>query len=276
MLRHIVVTALIAILVLPANGDAMRHRKKHYRRAALPSAAAALLWDVTANTALYEKNPQRPIYAASTTKIMTALLVLEKLPLDQMVTVSSRATQVPETKLYLRAGEQYRVKDLLFALLLKSANDAANVLAEAAGGTQMQFVALMNARAKQLGAVHTCFSNANGLPSATVQYTTAKDMAIILQEALKNPIFSRIISYKYRIIYSKDGRRHFLKSHNRSLFMHWKKDVDGKTGFTQQAQSCFIGYVEKQGHMLIIAVFDSRRRWEDVKFILERYGKMDL
>ncbi len=58
--------------------------------------------------------------------------------------------------------------------------------------------------------------------------------------------------------------------------MHWKKDVDGKTGFTQQAQSCFIGYVEKQGHMLIIAVFDSRRRWEDVKFILERYGKMDL
>ena len=275
MLRRVVAVFLVAALMMPSNGFAYRHRKKHYRNT-FPSAKAALLWDVTANTTLFAKNPERSIYAASTTKVMTALLVLERLPLDQMVIVSSQAIQVPETKLDLRVGERYRVKDLLFAILLKSANDAANVLAEAAGGTQMGFVALMNARAKQLGAMHTRFSNANGLPSSSVQYTTAKDMAIILQEALKNPVFSRIISYKFRIIYSKDGRRHFLKSHNRSLFMHWKEAVEGKTGFTQQAQSCFIGYVEKEGHLLIIAVFDSRRRWEDVKYIVKRYGKIDL
>lgn len=270
----IVSAFLITSLACPANAEA-RHKKRYYRQA-LPSALSALLLDSTTNTVLFEKNSQRPIYPASTTKVMTALLVLEKLPLDSMVTVSPTAIDVQETKLNLKPGEQYRVRDLLFAILLKSANDAANVLAEAVGGTQNAFVAMMNAKAKQLGATRTCFANANGLPSASVQYTTAKDMAIILREALKNPVFNRIITYKYRIIYAKDGRRHFLKSHNRALFMNWKRDVYGKTGFTLQAQQCFIGYIPKEGHVLIIAVFDSRKRWEDVKYLIQRYGKVSL
>ncbi len=276
MLRRIIACFLILLVAFPSDGfSARKHKKKKYKRPAV-YATSALLWDATANKMLYQKNADRPIYPASTTKVMTALLVLEKLPLDQLVTVSQKATQVQETKLGLRAGEQYRVRDLLFAILLKSANDAANVLAEAVGGTQNNFVAMMNNRARQLGATRTCFSNPSGLPSTSVQYTTAKDMAKIMQEALKNPVFNRIITYKYRIIYSKDGRRHFLKTHNRALLLNWKMDVVGKTGFTKQAQSCFIGSVQKNGRTLIIGVFKSHRRWDDVKFIIERYGKVDL
>lgn len=276
MIRRILIGILIISLAAPPEAFAAKNRRKKHRSRGSYSASTLLLKDITTNTTLYGRNAQRPVYPASTTKVMTALLVLEKLPLDALVTVSASAINVPETKLGLIPGEQYRVRDLLFAILLKSANDAANVLAEAAGGSQMKFVSLMNAKARALGASRTCFSNPSGLPSATVQYTTASDMAIIMQEALKNPVFCKIISFKYRIIYSKDGRRFFLKSHNRSLFLRWKRDVYGKTGYTRQAQSCFIGYVQKNGHMLVIAVFDSRRRWEDVKHVIERYGKVDL
>jgi D-alanyl-D-alanine carboxypeptidase len=111
---------------------------------------------------------------------------------------------------------------LLYAILLKSANDAANVLAEAVGGSQSNFVAMMNARAKQLGATHTRFSNAHGLPSSGAQYTTAKDMAKIMQQALKNKTFRRIITYKYRVIYSKSGRRHFLEISQSFFILNWK------------------------------------------------------
>lgn len=274
-LRLFLVVILIATLLAPSDAFARRYKRKKHRRI-YPVATAALLWDGNANRPLYEKNATLRIYPASTTKIMTALLVLEKLPLNKAVTASFASTQVPETKLGIRVNEQYVVSDLLYAILLKSANDAANVLAEAVAGSQENFVTLMNARAKQIGAYNTRFSNAHGLPSATVQYSTAKDMALIMESALKNPVFRRIISYKYRIVYSKDGRRFFLKSHNRSLFLNWKKDVDGKTGYTRQAQSCFVGFMEHQGRLLIVAVFDSRKRWQDVKFIIERYGKIDL
>ncbi len=265
---------LIVALVLP--GDAYAARKKKRVRSYRVDANAALLWDVTANRRLYEKNSNMRVFPASTTKVMTAILVLEKLSLNDYVTVSSRATDVPQTKLDLKPGEQYRVRDLMYGILLKSANDAAIVLAEAVAGSQEEFVRMMNERARQLGATHTKFANAHGLPSETSQFTTAHDMALIFNAALRNPFFKEAITFKYRILYSKDGRRHFLKSHNKALFLSWGRNIYGKTGYTNQAQSCFVGYVPKGGHTVLISVFSSQRRWRDIKFIVERYGRIDL
>jgi D-alanyl-D-alanine carboxypeptidase len=208
--------------------------------------------------------------------VLTALLVLENLPLDKYVTVSEHATQVPQTKLGLRAGESYRVRDLLYGLILKSANDAAVVLAEAVAGSEPKFVDMMNARAKQLGATHTHFANPHGLPSAGPQFTTASDMALIFSQALKNDFFRQAITFKYLVICSKNGRECYLKSHNKTLFLNWRQHVFGKTGFTFEAQSCFVGYIPKGNDILIIAVYGCRKRWTDMKYIIEHYGHIYL
>jgi len=254
------------------------HRRNHIVRAQSFSARSALLWDVTTNQSYFAKDADVKIYPASTTKIMTVLLALERLPLDGYVTVSLRATQVPQTNLGFRPGEQYRVSDLIYACLLKSANDAAGVLAEAVGGTEEKFVDMMNQKALELGARRTHFANPHGLPSAATQYSTAKDMAILLKEALKNPFFQKAISFRYRIIYSKTGRRLFLKSHNKALFLNWKQDVFGKTGYTIQAQSCFVGYFKKGNDIFIVDVFGcpNRSRWGNLKWVIEHYAGVKL
>ena len=263
--RRVLLLALVITLACPSEAAARGI-----------SATSALLLDATNGRTYYAKSPNRWIFPASTAKIMTVLLVLEKLPLESYVTVSERATRVQPTKLGLKAGERYRVRDLLYGVVLKSANDASIVLAEAVAGSEAKFVVLMNRRARALGARHTRFTNSHGLPSNARQYSTARDMARIFKEVLKNNFFKRALAFKYRVIYSKDGRRHFLKSHNKSLFLNWKRDVYGKTGYTRQARSCFVGYFNKGGHTCIIAVFGCRKRWEDIKFMIERYGKTDL
>ena len=240
------------------------------------TANTALLWDTTTNQRLYDLGADREVFPASTTKVLTALLVLENLPLDKYVTVSAHATQVPQTKLGLRVGETYRVRDLLYGLILKSANDAAVVLAEAVGGSEGKFVEMMNARAQQLGARHSHFANPHGLPSTGTQFTTAADMSLIFTQALKNDFFRQAITFKYLIITSREGRRFFLKSHNKILFFNWKQHVFGKTGWTIEAQSCFVGYIPRGKDILVIAVYGCRKRWTDMKFILEHYGHVDL
>jgi D-alanyl-D-alanine carboxypeptidase (penicillin-binding protein 5/6) len=207
---------------------------------------------------------------------LTALLVLENLPLDKYVTVSVHATQVPQTKLSLRAGETYRVRDLLYGLLLKSANDAAVALAEAVAGSEGKFVDMMNARARQLGATRSHFANPHGLPSPGPQFTTASDMALIFTRAIKNDFFRQAITLKYLVIYSRGGHRLFLKSHNRSLFLNWKRHIFGKTGCTNEARSCFVGYIPRGNGILVLAVYGCRRRWTDMKYVLERYGRINL
>ena len=240
------------------------------------TANTALLWDPVSNQRFFDLGADREVFPASTTKILTALLVLENLPLDRYVTVSQHATQVPQTKLGLRAGESFRVRDLLYGLILKSANDAAVVLAEAVAGSEGNFVNMMNARAQQIGAKHTHFANPHGLPSAGPQYTTASDMALIFTQALKNDFFRQAITYKYLVVYSKAGHRFFLKSHNRSLFLSWKRHIFGKTGYTIEAQSCFVGYIPKGNGILVLAVYGCRKRWTDMKYIIEHYGHINL
>ncbi len=240
------------------------------------SARAAIFSNSTAAKRYYGKNVNMRVPPASTTKVMTALLVLERLPLDQVVTVSPRVVGIQPTIINLRPGEKFTVRDLLFALLMNSANDASVVLAEAVAGSEWEFVQLMNRRAKELGAKNTKFVNSNGLPSRYSQYTTPYDMYLMFRETIKNDFFRKTIKLRYHQITSLGGRQVLLKSHNKILLTNWKQKIYGKTGYTRAAQSCFVGYIMKGNDICIIAVFGCSKRWQDIKYIVERYGGIDL
>lgn len=271
--RHAIILILSVFIIQAAQPAeaAKKSARKFY-----VTARGAVLVDGSNGKILFSKNAHKKILPASTTKVMTALLVLEKLSLDNYVTVSNRATGMQPSKLNLRAGEQYRVRDLLYGVLLNSANDASVVLAEAVAGSEWEFVSMMNQRAKRLGATNTKFANSNGLPSKSTQYSTAHDMYLIFREALKKNFFRETIKLRYKSIYSSNGRRINLRSHNKILFKGWKRPLYGKTGYTRAAKSCFVGYVQKGSRPMIIAVFGCTKRWEDIYRVVEKYGGIDL
>ncbi len=242
------------------------------------SARSVIFSNSTRAKRLYGKNVNTRVPPASTVKVLTALLVLEKLPLDKVVTVSSRALYPQPSKIHVKAGEQYDVKSLLYALLLNSANDAAVVLAEAVAGSETEFVAMMNRRAKALGCKSTKVVNPHGLPHGQTQYTTAYDMYLIFREVLKYSFFREAITYQHKVIYSQAGRRIALTSHNDILFSKWKQKLYGKTGYTRSAKSCFVGYTKKGNDDVIIAIFgcQSGRRWKEIKHIVSVYGGIPL
>ena len=273
-LHQLTVVVLAGLLFFPSEAGAARKSKASSGRRV--TAKAAILWDSSSGKRLYGKHINQRVQPASTTKVMTALLVLERLPLDAYVTVPPAATQPQPSKLFLHPGDKYRVRDLLYAILLNSANDASVVLAYAVAGSEQNFVQMMNDRARKLGAHNTKFANSHGLPSKQSQYSTPYDMSLILREALKNDFFRQAITSKFKTIYSKDGRKHILKSHNKMLFKGWNQYVYGKTGYTRLAQSCFVGFTQRGKRELIVAVFGATQRWQDIKYIVERYGGVDL
>lgn len=265
--RFLSVVLFITILLIPLDVSAK------YR----VTCKSMIFSDRTKVVRLFGKNVHEKVIPASTTKVMTALLVLEKLSLNDFVTVSHNATLPQPTKLNMRSGDQYRVRDLLYAILLNSANDASVVLAEAVAGSEKKFVEMMNARAKQIGAKHTKFANSHGLPTKKVsQYTTAYDMYMIFREALKFSFFREAIKMKYRTIYSKSGQKHALRSHNKILFKEWKKKIYGKTGYTRSAGPCFVGTIQKGDSTLIVAAFGCPKRWDDIKYVVTKYGGISL
>ena len=240
------------------------------------SCKSVIFSDSTKIRRLYGKRVHERVIPASTTKVMTALLVMERLDLDSYVTVSHNATLPQPSKIYVKAGEQYKVRDLLYAILLKSANDAAVVLAEAVSGSHWKFVQQMNQKAKEINAHHTRFANAHGLPSKEKQYTTAYDMYLIFRQAMKYPFFREAIKVKYKDIRTRGGRVVQLKSHNKMLFFDWKRPVYGKTGYTHAAGACFVGTIQKGNSTLIMALFHCKNRWEDIKSIVSIYGGISL
>jgi D-alanyl-D-alanine carboxypeptidase len=257
-----------------SNSDA----KKVQSSKTVITAKAVIFSDSTRKKRLYGKNVYAKILPASTLKVMTALLVLEKLSLDKVVSVSREATYPQPSKINVRLGEEYTVRSLLYAVLLKSANDASVVLAEAVAGSEDAFVDMMNKKARALGCKNTKFVNPHGLPDRDAQYTTAYDMYLIFREALKYPFFKQAIQYRHKTIYSEAGRKIALTSHNDILFSKWKQKLYGKTGYTKAAKACFVGYVEKDGRDLIIAIFGckNQRRWKEIKYIVSTYGGVNL
>lgn len=273
-LTRVIVLALLVCFILPQDGwPAKSRRKKAYR----VSAKSAIFSNSTQGKRYYGKNVHLQVPPASTTKVMTALLALERLSLDKELTASSRASRAQPSKIGVRPGERFKVRDLLYAILLSSANDASIILAEGMAGSEAEFVKMMNARARKLGAKHTRFVNSNGLPvKGRRQYTTAYDMYLIFREAIKHDFFRAAVALKYKTIYSTGGRQVNLKSHNKMLFKNWKNNIYGKTGYTRAAQSCFVGYVMKGNSVCIVSVFGCSRRWSDIRHIISRYGGIPL
>lgn len=226
------------------------------------SAACAVLLDVRGNRFLHEKDAdvRRPM--ASTTKIMTALVVLEQGDLTATVTVPREAVGVEGSSVYLFEGEQITVKNLLYALLLSSANDAATALAIHVAGSIEAFADLMNQKAAELGLTNTHFTNPHGLYDEA-HYTTARELALIAAAALKNPTFADIVATKRHEAKQNgtDATRLFV-NHNRLL--HTFEDACGvKTGFTKKSGRCLVSAAERDGLLLVAVTLSAPDDWRD-------------
>ncbi|MBU1148227.1 MAG: D-alanyl-D-alanine carboxypeptidase [Candidatus Omnitrophica bacterium] len=236
------------------------------------SAESAILMSTWAKRIIYSKNSDLKLAPASTTKIMTALVVLKNSSLDKEVIVSKFATSMEPSKIYIKEGEVYSTFDLLKALLLNSGNDASVALAESIAGSEEKFVKMMNEMARSIGAKDTNFKTSNGLP-AKGQYSTARDLALIVREAMRHKELVEIIKMKKgEIIELKSNRRIKLKSHNKSLWKNTPYAILGKTGYTKKAGSCFAGYIEyNRWRKVIVVILKSKAKWKDLDTLAEEF-----
>lgn len=225
-------------------------------------AESAVLIDGQSGAVLYSKNSAARMNMASTTKIMTAMVILENMNLDTIVTVPKEATLVEGSSIYLRENEKITVGTLLYGLMLESGNDAAHALAVACSGSIEKFADLMNETAKKLGLTSTSFANPHGL-SAENHYTTAYELAYITYTAMKNPIFCKIVSTKNMVAPSLDGEfTRYFSNHNKLLRIY-DGAVGVKTGYTKAAGRCLVGAAEKDGKKFITVTLNDGNDWND-------------
>jgi D-alanyl-D-alanine carboxypeptidase (penicillin-binding protein 5/6) len=232
--------------------------------------AAAVLMDVRTGRVLYARAMQQKMAPASTTKVMTALLAIERLPPDAMVPISREAGAMHRGAVIgIRPGERWRVDDLLHAAMLRSANDAAVALAEAVAGSVPRFAALMNARAARLGARSTHFVNPHGL-DAPDHYSTAHDLALIARAALHNHRFAVLVRTPVWTLDRPDRGREELANRNQLLTRY--AGADGvKTGLTASAGYTFVGSATRDGWQLLAVVLKSHDMYADAARLLD-YG----
>ncbi|MGI5921646.1 MAG: D-alanyl-D-alanine carboxypeptidase family protein, partial [Syntrophomonadaceae bacterium] len=215
-------------------------------------AKAAVLMDASSGRVLYESNAHQRLSPASVTKIMTALLVAEQGNLEQKVTISQNAADTPESSVWLEPGEKLTRRQLLYACMLNSANDAAVALAESVAGSEQDFVQLMNRRARQLGMKDSHFGNPHGLETAG-HYTSAYDLALLSREALTNKIFRQVVATQStKIPWTGKEYDRLLVNQNRLLY-RYDGAIGVKTGYTKQAGNCVVGAAQR-GSLVLIAV----------------------
>ena len=240
---------LAAVLFLPLNAQAV-------------SAQKAYVLDAVSGRVLYEKNATERSLIASTTKIMTALIVCEQCNVLDRMRIPTEAVGIEGSSMYLQEGEVLTIQELLYGLMLSSGNDAAVALAIYCGGTVEGFAELMNDKARNLGLSGTHFENPNGLDSPG-HYSTAKDLAKLAAYAMENPIFYKTVSAKS----VKAGER-YLTNHNKLL---WRVEgADGvKTGFTKAAGRILVSSATREGRRLIAVTIDDPDDWDDHAALLE-------
>ena len=223
--------------------------------------------EVNSGRIIYSNNSNDKLPMASTTKILTALTVIENFNVDREITVPKSCVGVEGSSVYLREGEKLTVKELLYGLMLRSGNDCAECLASCLID-RAEFIKLMNKTAKSAGATNSNFTNPHGLPDEN-HYTTAHDLAKISVKAIKNPIFKEIVSTKKTNI-SNDGYAYdrLLVNKNKLLFSY-----DGctgiKTGYTKKAGRCLVTSAERNGLEIVSVVINSPQMWERTKELLD-------
>lgn len=226
------------------------------------SAQNAILLDAQTGRILFEKDADQRGLIASTTKIMTALIICEQCNVLDRMRIPKEAVGIEGSSIYLREGEVLTIQDLLYGLMLHSGNDAAVALAIYCGGTVEGFAELMNDKAHRLGMNDTHFENPNGL-DIPGHYSTARDMAVLAAYAMENPLFFKTVSTK---TVSIPGRR--LTNHNKLL---WRfEGADGvKTGFTKAAGRILVSSATRQGRRLVAVTMNDPNDWIDHKTLLE-------
>ena len=231
-------------------------------------AAAVLVQDARTGETLYEKNADTPRAAASTQKLLTALIVAEAGFLDQRVTVQPIDTLAEPVKLNIKAGDTYERIDLLRALLVKSPNDVARCLARDNAGSIALFAEKMNAKARALGATHSNFLNPNGLPMPG-QYSTARDLSIIARAAYSNPMIRSIVCMPQLVFRYANGRTRELENTNKVL-KRLPYCNGMKTGYTEAAGHCLIASGTVPGRDVIVVVLGDSRSgvWRDASALL--------
>jgi D-alanyl-D-alanine carboxypeptidase (penicillin-binding protein 5/6) len=238
-------TIILVLMFLPQNAHA-----------APVSAQSAVLIDADNRRVLFEKNSTSKMGMASTTKIMTAILAIEKCDVNEIAKVSYNASITEGSSMYLKSGEQVSVYELLCGLLLSSGNDAAVALAEHISGSCEEFALLMTERAKQLGAYMTSLENPSGLDGEN-HYTTAQDLAVITCHAMTLPLFAKLVSSA-----SIKTERAAYFNHNKLLSMY--QGITGvKTGFTKACGRCLVSSVSRNGFNMIAVTLNAPDDWND-------------
>ena len=232
------------------------------------TATGAIITDANTGAVIWEQDADLPLPPASTTKVLTAIVALQSGRLDQRLLVTGNASAVEPTKIGLRSGQEVELHDLLYAVLLRSANDAAVVVAEGLGGSIEGFAQRMNEKARSLGAMRSNFVNPHGLTEPG-HYTTARDLATIFRYGLRVPLFRDILSTPTAevAIDGPDGRVAMVRSHNRLLNAP-EFQVIGKTGFTRAARRCFVGAAGYGSREVVIALLGSTDLWGDARRML--------
>lgn len=251
------------------------------------SADAFIIFDNKTNKTLYSKNETKRMYPASTTKILTALLVLENCKLDDIAAASEDAVaSIPDgySTAYIQVGEQFTIEQLLYLLLIPSANDAANVLAEHVGGSIDNFITMMNDKLNELGLDDSHFTNAYGKHDED-HYTTASDLATLMKYCLKNEDFRRIAGSAICTIpaTNKSAARTYTSTNELIVpgyTYYYEYLIAGKTGTTTQAKQCLVSASYRNDLEFICAILGSENRFEDAtnlyEFAYSNYSIKDI
>lgn len=241
-----------------------------YTRSPGVYAGAAILVEEVSGMILYAKNEHQRRAPASTTKILTAIVALEKGNLDDIVTVSRRAARTRGSTMWLKTGDRLTLKELLEGLMLCSGNDAGVAVAEHIAGSERNFARMMNRKAKEIGALNSNFQNPHGLRAAA-HYTTAYDLARLTCYALHNPEFSRLVAAREEAVEWYQGEKtRKVRNTNRLLWSF--AGADGvKTGTTVEAGYCLVASATRDGRRFISVVLHSPDRWGESSRLLE-YG----
>lgn len=247
-------------------------------------AQSAVLMDADSGRILFAKNGQEERPMASTTKIMTCILVLEHADLEAEAEASQKAASQPEVHLGVRAGQKFRVGDLLYSLMLESHNDAAVILAEYVGGSTEEFARMMNDKAKEIGCEHTYFITPNGLDAKNdegIHHTTAEDLARIMKYCImdseKSEEFLLITRTQEYSFMDCDGKSSYSCNNHNSFLRMMDGALSGKTGFTNGAGYCYVGALKRDDKVFIVALLacgwpnHKTYKWRDTRTLME-YG----
>lgn len=233
------------------------------------SAKSVISYDISTNTLLYAKNIDQKLPIASLTKIMTAIVALENMNLTDKIIVSQKASSIGEDSVGLSAGEKFTLDELLYGLILKSGNDAAEAIAQGSQFGRADFLHLMNKKAEDLGLTNTRFTNPTGLQGDGNQYSTAKELLVITHYALEKAEFAKVAAtYEYDIDQTPDHKAYTL--YNETNLLTTYPGVKGvKTGYTDEAGLCLVTYLEYKDHKIIAILLNSTNRRAEMTELLD-------